>query len=367
MAYGRQKKTEEHAFRRIEKDIKAGKLPRVVLLCGPERFLVDFYVGRLSSLFVEESVRMMDLVTLEGDSLSVQSIIESCETVSFLSPRKVVLVPDFPPADGRKLKGFPDSDLDRLTAYIGDEKAGVPEGTLLIFTGGEADGRKVPKLRKAISESGYGTVYDFQPLDDDQLRGFIDKRLRSSGRKYRPSIISAIISECGYGNKYVDYSLYSLDNDLKKLIALAGEEISPDDVRTAITSNPENNVFRLLDCVARNRKGGALMMLQNLIDAKEEPFRIQSMIVQQLEMMLIAKEMTETGCSMKDIQAAIRRTDRYKRPVSEYRLRKAMGVAGGVSYETLRHMLSGAYEIDRNVKHGVFDPRLALEYYISNN
>ena len=360
------KNNEIHAFRKIEQDLKGRGFPRVVLLCGPERFLVDFYASKLGRMFTEESTRMLDLVTLQGDSLSLQAIIEASETVSMLSPRKVVLVPDFPPAEGKKLKGFSENDIKSLIEYIKDEKNGVPESTLLIFTAGEGEGgKKVPALRKAISDSKFGHVYDFQPLDDSLLRGFIDKRLRNSGKKYHPAIVSRIIAQCGYGNKYIEYTLYNLDNDIRKLTALAAEEITEADVAAAISPNPENNIFQLLDNVAGNRKGAAILMLHNLLENKTEPFRIQAMIVSQLELILMVKEMSEHGSSLKTMGDVIKDIE-HRRP-ADFRIKKALGFARNVSYDTLRHMLSGAYEIDRNIKKGVFDPKLALEYYISNN
>ena len=355
-----------HAFRKIEGDIKKDQMARAVLLCGTERFLVDFYAARLGKLYTEEATRMLDLTTLEGESASLGAIVEGCETLSMLSRRKVVLVPDFPPAQGKRLKGFSDKDVESLCEYIKDERSGIPADTLLILTAGDINGsKKVPPLVKAMKESKVAEVYDFQTLDDSELRGFIDKRLRASGKQYRPSIVSLIISECGYGNKYIDYTLYNLENDLKKIVAHAAEEIVPEDVKKAISPNPENNTFKLIDNIAANRKGAALELLHNLFDAKTEPFLIQAMIVKQLEEMLITKEMTENGYSVRDISGLLK--DVHHRPVPDFRIRKALGFAKNISYDTLKHMLTGAYEIDRNVKKGVFDPKLALEYYISNN
>ena len=67
-----------------------------------------------------------------------------------------------------------------------------------------------------------GKVYDFQPLKDAQLRSFIEKRFRSAGKSYTSSVINLIMSESGYGNKSIEYSLYNLENDLKKIIAHSG-------------------------------------------------------------------------------------------------------------------------------------------------
>ncbi|MBQ9708703.1 MAG: DNA polymerase III subunit delta, partial [Firmicutes bacterium] len=312
-----------------------------------------------------------DMVTISGDNLSAQNIIESCETLAMMSERKVVLVPDFLPADGGKIRGFGESEIKDLTEYL-SKGAGVPESTLLIFTSGETEGKsKLPPVRKAIKEAKNGSIYDFQPLDDSLLRGFIEKRLKATGKGYRPSLVSSIIAESGYGNKYIDYTLYNLDNDLKKLAAYAGEtEITAEDARAVISTNPENNIFSLLDSVSRNRKGDALEMLHNLFDAKVDPFMIQAMIVRQLELILYVKEMSDDGRVLQDISKIagdLESAGRKGRSIPEFRVKKAMQVSKNISSEMIKHMLTGAYEIDGNVKRGIFEPKLALEYYISNN
>ncbi|MBQ0079335.1 MAG: DNA polymerase III subunit delta [Eubacterium sp.] len=354
MAY-MNKKTEQHAFKQIEVDLKGDKIANVVLLCGPEKYLVKFYADRLIKKYVNPVTEAMDLVTIEGDSLNVDSIMEACETMSFMSERKVVFVPDFTPADGKNVRGISDKDIDRLADYL----AQVPETTLLMFTSGEVEGgKKAPKARAAVG--AYGKVYDFQPLDDGMLRGFIDKRLRATGRQYRPSVVNAFVSESGYGNKYVEYTLYNLDNDLRKLAAYSvGPEITVEDVRAVITSNPENNIFALLDAVGQNRKGDALLMVHNLFDAKMNGFLIQSMIIGQLELVLMAKELTEAGYGLRDVC-------KMTNNKSEFKVKKAIAMGRKYSIASLKHILTGAYAIDRNVKTGTFEVELAIEYFISS-
>ena len=56
-----------------------------------------------------------------------------------------------------------------------------------------------------------------------------------------------IISESGYGNKAVEYRLYNLDNDLKKIIAHSrGDSIKESDVRAVMSASPENDVLQCL-------------------------------------------------------------------------------------------------------------------------
>ncbi len=343
----------EHAFITIEKDLKGGKVPRVVLLCGSEEYLIEWYAQTLIHRYVSDACRALDLVRLEGDSLTLERIREGLETVSLMSERKVVFLPDFLPAAGKAVRGFPESDCKALAEYLPQ----VMEGSMLLMCVPDQEEQKPKKnvIRQAVEKCG--KVYDFQPLKDKQLHGFIEKRLRASGKNYRPSVVSAIISNSGYGNKAINYSLYNLDNDLKKVIAYSGEEITASDVGAVLSVNPENNVFAMLDAIGRNRKDEALRLLYNLLESGTTVFSLLRMITGQLELILSIKEMKENGMNLTQVQK--------KLGVHQFRVKKAAAVGGNCSVNYLKNILSEAYQVDEHIKTGLFDGQLALEYFIA--
>lgn len=345
----------EHAFITIEKDIKENDIPDIVLLCGTEEYLVKWYAEAIIKKYVSPASMPIDLVMLEEENLTLEKIKENLETVSLMSERKIVFLPEFPPAEGRSAKGFSQTDIVELTEYFDI----MPEGSMILMTArDQEDGRKT-KNRIKTSVEKKGRIYDFQPLKDRQLRGFIEKRFRSSGKKYSDNVVSLVMSESGYGNKSVDYSLYNLDNDLKKIIAHSGksEEITAADVSGILSLNPENNIFAMLDAIGRNRKDEAFRLLHNLLVSDTPVFNLLRMITGQLELMLSVKEMKEEGMTLADMQKYL--------GVHQFRVKKAVTAAGNFSMEDLRKALSAAYSVDRNIKTGLFEGNLALEYFIA--
>lgn len=363
MAYGYNRES-EHAFITIGKDIRDGKIPRLVLLCGQEEYLIQWYARQMIDTFVSDVSRPIDLVTLEGEQLTIDRIKESLETISLMSERKVVLLPDFLPAAGKNLKGFSEADIKELVAYF----EVIPEGSLLLITASskedvqttkkELDKIKKNKIRIAVEK--YGKVYDFEPLKDRrQLRGFIEKRFKAAGKNFVPSITDLIILESGYGSKGVDYSLYELDNDLQKIIAHSGEapEVTAEDVRNVITVSPENNVFAMLDAIGRNRKDEAFRLLHNLLTAGIGEISLIWRITDQLELILAVKEMREEGSSLAAMKKEL--------GAHEFKIKKAAEVTGNYSMEDLRRVLHAAYEVEGHIKSGLFSGPLALEYFIA--
>ncbi|MFR2563466.1 MAG: DNA polymerase III subunit delta [Anaerovoracaceae bacterium] len=355
MASGYYKEKEkEHAFITIEKDLKSGKIPEVVLLCGKEDYLIRWYTDALVDRYVSDACRALDLVVLEEEDLSFDRIQESLETVSLMSERKVVVLPGFLPAAGRKIRNFPEADVKALTEYLPD----VPEGSLLIMTAAEDEDTN-PKNKIRTVAAKCGRVYDFQPLNDKLLRSFIEKRFRSAGKVHRTSVTDTIINASGYGNKAIEYNLYNLENDLKKIIAHScGGEITDADVMSVLSVSPENNVFAMLDAIGRNRKDEAFRLLHNLLVSGTPEFGLVKMITSQIELILSVKELKEEGNSLAAIQK--------KLGVHQFRVKKAMALTGRYSSAHLKKILSSAYDIDENIKSGLFDSTLALEFFIAN-
>lgn len=344
----------EHAFTAIERDLRENKVPCVVLLCGSEDYLIEWYKDALVKRYVSDAVRSIDLTVIEGENLSFENIRDSAETLSIMSERKVVLIPDFLPAEGKSVKGFRDSDIDRFAEYISE----MPQGSMIIMTAREQEDsrRRKNKIKAAVEK--YGKVYDFQQLSEKQLRGFIEKRLKVSGRSFHPSLTDMIISESGYGNKAVEYRLYNLDNDLKKIIAHSrGDSIKESDVRAVMSASPENDVFAMLDAIGRNRKDEALLLLHNLLDSGTPAFNLLRLITGQLELMLEVKEMKEEGMGPEEMQKTL--------GAHQFRIKKALSASGKYQLKTLKKILCEAYEVDGNIKTVLFDDSLALEYFVA--
>ena len=81
------------------------------------------------------------------------------------------------------------------------------------------------------------------------------------------------------------------------------------------------------------------------------------LITGQLELILSVKEMRDAGMSLPEMQK--------KLGVHQFRIKKAMAVTGQYSMKDLRAALCAAYEVDENIKTGLLDGQLALEYFIA--
>lgn len=345
------KKT-EHAFKTIQRNVKLRSLKNVILLCGEEQFLVDWSRKLIFRTFADHAD--VDFTHVDGSEITLAKIKECCETFSMVSGVRILEIRDFPLLWHNEARCFSKNDAAALIEYL--EK--IPQSSMLIFTGQNPDkkSRKKSKLIKAIEKAG--TVYDFGPLDMKSLRGFINKRFKSAGIEARPDIISKLIAESGYTNREIEYGLYQLDNDIKKIIAHCKDgKAEPEDVDVALSVALETNIFALLDSISENNKAEAFRLMHDLIVSGENVFGLLSMIVSQLELLLQVKEMHDEGFELTSIAKTLK--------VHEFRIKKALPIIRKRKIEDIRRWLIKAYEIDKNIKTGFMEQDFAIEFFIS--
>lgn len=342
----------EHSFKEIVKDIKEDRVPNVILLCGEEGFLVSWAAKKLTERYVDESVKVLDLTLLDGEKASVAEITEAAGTPPVMSEKKVVIVENCP-----YVRGKAQGDVKELIEYVEDMRSPQQDGpVLLIFTEGRIDDkRKNGDLLSVIEDSG--KVYDFGPLFHKDAQRFIVKRFERAGKKISSKAVDMLITESGYDNKNVDYDLFNLENDIKKMVALSdGEEITNSDVLECISDNPEHAVFQMLSAVSAGDKSKAMKLLHGLMDSGENGYKILGIIVSQTELMLELKEMKKDGMTMSSMTRLLK--------VNSYRAEKAMRSADRYEVGELKDMLALALETDDRIKSGALNEKMALEMLI---
>ncbi|WP_312649033.1 DNA polymerase III subunit delta [Aminipila sp.] len=350
MTYQYKQTEKEHAFQTIAKDLKADKIGPVAALFGREQYLVNWSCEQIVDKYINPACKELDLSVLEGEKITIDAIKEACETFTMMSEKRIVIVRDFTLLEGTKMKGFSENQESELADYMKH----VPEGCILIITANNADKRK--RLFKSINENGQ--AYDFEALNEKALKSFVEKRFRSAGKVTKPSVINEFVQSSGYFHKEANYTLYNLENDIRKIIAYSeGEEILLSDVLATVSGNLETSVFAMLDAISIGRKNEAYILLNSLLSAGENLYMILSLIASQFEIILEVKEMLEEGKNQKQIQGILK--------IHEFRIKKAMSFAGRYSVNNLRKILTKVYEIDRSIKTGILEQNLALELFIA--
>ena len=355
MAY-KKKAPAEHAFRRIQADLKNDTLKNIMIFYGPEDHLIRWSADKVKERYINPAVEMFDLMKLDGTTCTAADIRSACETMPMMSEQRVVIVDDFNAGGGRRSSKADEEDddekqdkSDELIEYFSN----FPETTVLILISREPDKRR--KLFKTIQK--YGADYEFDRLDMPQLKAFITKHLRAGGRKFDPDVPAMIAETTGYYDKESDYTIDNLINDISKIIAHSGDCITVEDVEETVSGNEARDVFAFSEALAAGRKGEALSLLTPLLSYGENEFKLLGLICSQFETVLLVNEMRADGLTTSAMH------DRTG--IHEYRIKKSLPLAQRYTASRLRHILMKAYEVDRNIKSGLSEPRTALELFVA--
>lgn len=347
MAYGRGQSNTEHPSKTIVKLVTSAKetgiWPKSMLFTGKEDFLIDWAKAYIKNAVINPATEALDCVSFDEDA-SQNEIIEACETIALMSERKLVIATNVDEAAGP------------LSEYIPN----LPDSTLLLVINSKIN--KTRSLYKTINKCGI--VYDFTPLDDATLQGWMAKRLKAAGRAAKPEDLLVFAKSCGYGDPERNYTLFNLENDLKKILAGSEKQVlSLEDFMDGSSAQAEVNAFKILDCAFSGKKGEAYAILHNSIDIQapsKEMGVIMSflgLLCSQLEIMVEGKEREEAGQGYYDIISEMK--------VNEYRYKKAMGACRGKNAAALRKDLDNAFQIEKDMKTGNMNGYTALELFIA--
>ena len=350
----------EHPSKTIVKMVQAaeqtGIWPKVMLLCGKEDFLVDWAKGFIKNKLVSPATAALDCVTFSESGLDPYEIQAACEMVPMMSERKLVIVENCDIFTAQVPKDMNSEGAAELAAYIPQ----LPESALLLFTSGRPN--KTKAIYKAVERCGI--IYDFTPLDDATLSGWMAKRLRAAGKAASPKDLITFAKSCGYGDSERSYTLHNLENDLKKAIAACEKDVlTLDDFMESAAGQAETNAFKLLDSAFSGRKNDAFSILNATIDIQQPSkeagviLSFLGLLCSQLEIMTEARERLDEGQSMFQVQTEM--------GTNEYRLRKALSACGRKSTSELKDILWKAYQTEKDIKGGSLEGRLCLELFIA--
>lgn len=343
-------KNEEHAFKTFFKMLKDNSYPKVILLYGREQFLIDWAYGELVAKFINPQAKTLDLTIFDEEKIDINSITDAIETFPILSEMRLVVLSDF---KGLKTEGNKQLRTDDELKFI-ESLEQIPQSTILIVKASEVDKRR--KLYKAFDK--YGKIFDFTALSESDLRSFIVKHFGIHGKKIEFAAVEQLIRNSGYLNKESEYTLYNLENDIKKISAYSdGNAVIAGDVMVFLEESLETNIFAMFDYISRSDINRAMLLLNSLLKNGVNEYQIIALLASQFELMLKVKELKEEGNTLSHIASTLK--------VHEFRVKKANEFILNYEKSTIIKWLTFVYNMDRSIKDGSMSASLLLELFIS--
>jgi DNA polymerase-3 subunit delta len=299
----------------------------VVVLTGLNTYLLQEKLHELTADFTKEHGDSIE--RFDGQEITkTDGILDAVRSVSFLEPRKMVIVRDF--GQNKQL-------LEKIEEIIEQ----TADSTDLILVD--------PKLDKRTSVYKHLTkncdVKRFDNLQNYELENWVKSEAKGLGISISSSDAKHLVDRVG-ANQLM------LSQELKKL-SLSGKELNKELIDEMIEANPQSKVFDMLEALFSGNGKVAEKLYKEQRAQGEEPQKIIAMITWQLQQLTLA--MYSPNKSSKDLIEA---------GISPYSANKAMNLARNISRSDLVFLVNELAELDMQSKTNA-DVESALIVYFS--
>lgn len=336
------------------------------ILHGVEEFTRSEEVHKLVAQVVADGMGDLNIARLDGRKLGPDELINACNTMPFLTNRRLVIVENllqrFDPRGRSAGEATSPTDPDavepstavesgyasKLAAFLPQ----IPPTTRLVFTENKTLGRNNPIIKLAGQVEG-SYVREFKPPDESGLSAWIRQRAKHKGPGIAGDAAVLLAS-------FVGADLRLLDQELEKLAALAGyaRPIGVEDVRALVSAAHDANIFAMVDTLGLRDGKRAMQQLQELLASGANELYLLAMIARQFRLILSVKDLAQSrGLKQEDIRKELR--------ISHSFIVEKLARQGQLfSMDELEAILRRLLEIDQAIKTGRSEGALAVELLV---
>ncbi|GAB6084813.1 DNA polymerase III subunit delta [Alkaliphilus crotonatoxidans] len=339
------------SYQQLLQAIEAKQIDKLYLLYGEEQYLIEEIVEKIKNALIAREFESLNFFQLDGKDLTLEKLIDACETLPFMAERKLIIIKDFDAFQGKK-RVLSETEEEQLAAYFSK----IPDSTCLVFYGHSAiDNRK--KLVKALGKAGY--LIKLDRLKEAELNKWILDFVKLQGKKIEPRELSYFISQLDYFGKNASQTLMDITNEIKKIIAFMGtaDKIEAAHIDQISIFKFQNDIFKLLDSLGKKNLSEAMTRLDDLLAEGEVLIRLMSTLSNQIKHILATKLLLDEGYSPKMVAAKI--------GIHPYTASKCAAQSKNYTIKRLRELLNLFLEMDYRIKSGKINDRVAMELLLT--
>jgi len=302
----------------------------------------------------DQALLAVNTTVLDGQQVTPDQLEAVCETVPFLSERRLVIVNGLLGRFEAKSKSSGQKKLTPVTNRQNEYKllvasiSQMPDSTILVLIDGRL-GSTNP-LFKALSAKA--EVKTFPLLRGTELRRWIQRRVVGEGGSISQGAVDLLA-------KLVGSNLWIMKSEINKLVLFtSGRRIGEEDVRRVVSYAQQANVFAMVDAILEFKAGIAEQSLHQLLERGAASAYLLVMLLRQVEMIVRAKELRNQGRSEAEIRDKLGLT-------SEFTLRKTLEQASRYPMQRLKEIYHKLLETDLSIKTGKYGGELALNILIA--
>jgi DNA polymerase-3 subunit delta len=308
-----------------------GQPPPLALLHGSDDQLLDDALGLVTrGLFADASELALGREVLEGDEVSVETVVRSAMTLPFMTRRRLVVV--------RRAQALPAKGGEPLGPYVRDPNP----TTCLLLVASESltasrDRRADHWLLGALPAAA------IVALPQRKGRGMVDwlkQRAGAEGLTVSDDAARLLVQWVGEDGA-------RLLGEARKAALMGGPDnrrVGEAEVAAVVGEHAVKDVFDLTNAVEQGNLAQALPLLDRLL-ATEEPLRLLALLTRNVRVALIVRELAAAGQAADQIVRSVR-------PTPYHVVRAIMTRVAGAGGAALPRQLARCWEVEWRCKSG---------------
>lgn len=337
----------------------------ITLLHGSEELIRSEHLAAIRASLGAAELADLSTTTLDGRKLTLAELRHHCDTLPFLSERRLVVVEGLIAQFARrrqaaraarqqsdKARRAPTTVEQELQALMGYLEQ-VPDTTELVLLETEQVKQQdtLFKRLRELAGRGEARILACEAPAQSDLPDWVERRAKAKGAAIERSAAYELATVVGR-------NLRLLDNELEKLIAYRSGDgpIRRQDVRLLVPYAKEANIFDMVDAIGRRDTATALHLLRELERDGAAPLYLLAMIVRQFRILIQVADQMKRGLDQRAIAAAI--------GLHPYPTGKAMQQCRHWRMAELEAAYDRLLETDLAIKTGKLPDELALELLV---
>lgn len=331
-----------------EKEIEKGNIKNGYVFCGLDEELIKDGVNLIIKKEIDGELADLNLIKMDGMNTSFDDIMNACETMPFMSEKKVVLI-----YRANFLQDKSDSTGSKIYNDIKNYVSNIPPYTILLMYYLCKDKRDKPNKNKKMTHLG-----KFMPIvycDKLKRDKYIKKVNDIFNEKGKP--IGRV--ELMYFCDKVQNNFDIIKREADKLISYCeGREIKKTDVDLLISNSNEEDIFDLVELIAQRKIDKAIDIMKEILYKSDQH-------------MLMISAIEKHFLRLYQIKLGMMQGKRVDQFISDLRLpqfvcEKLMGQSSKFTEKQLTELVKLCVNTERKLKSTGLDKNMEMEFLLIN-
>jgi DNA polymerase-3 subunit delta len=309
-------------------------LKNVYLIHGSEELLLDRAVRRLKARFAKLADLDFNMELFDGDTATVDDVLNAANTMPFMSERRLVIV-----RDADKLTT---EEQGRLADYAKDA---APYTTLVLVATKVNRGSRIYKAIDAL-----GGVSEYPAPRRGEYPAEVTRMFAEHGKRAAADAARALVDIVGR-------DLRRIDSEIDKVVAYVGErdQVTSADI-AAVVSPGASSVFEFLDALGRRDAASAFVLLTRLMGGGDSVHYVVAMSARHVRGLVGARALMDRGTRVDQMAPTL--------GMAPWQVRNVVEQAGNFTPAELSRALRGLAAVEAELKSGALEGRIVLERWV---